>query len=211
MDLFAQFSDLTWWQWIICWLVRDYIELAATLTGIIYLVYSIKGDRRLWFYGLITSALYVYVFYISGIYADMGINAYYVIISIYGWIHWTFYQQKEKHQLPYSAADKKQWLFIFLAIAILFLAIGLILDKATDSNIPYWDAFTTSSGIVATWMLARKIIDHWLIWIVVDFISVGLYFYKGLYPTVFLFVLNTVLAVTGYIQWRRAWKLQQSQ
>jgi len=78
-----------------------------------------------------------------------------------------------------------------------------ILRRFTDSPIPFWDAFTTSLSIFATWMLARKKIEQWLIWIFVDLVSVGLYLYRGLYPTVFLFLVYAVMAVIGYYEWRK--------
>ena len=81
--------------------------------------------------------------------------------------------------------------------------IAYILVNFTDSDIPYWDAFTTAFSITATWMLARKIIEHWLIWIVVDLVSAGLYIYKGLYPTTVLFLVFTILAIMAYVEWKK--------
>ncbi|MBN1117510.1 MAG: nicotinamide mononucleotide transporter [Bacteroidales bacterium] len=210
MNFFSGNLSSDWFFSVIIWLVKNYIEIIATITGIIYLFYSIREDKRLWIYGLITSALYIYVFLEAGIYADMGINVYYVAVSIYGWIHWTRYSDTRKKEIPVSSASLKQWILILLVIGILFVFIGVFLDKITDSTIPFWDAFTTSASIVATWMLARKIMEHWLIWIVVDSISVFLYIYKGLYPTVFLFIVYTTLAVMGYIQWKKQWLKQKS-
>jgi nicotinamide mononucleotide transporter len=93
-----------------------------------------------------------------------------------------------------------------VASAVLFGIIAFILINFTDSEIPYWDAFTTAGSFVATWMLARKIIEHWLIWIIVDSVSLGLYIYKGLYATVILFAVYTLLAVMGYIEWKKELK-----
>ncbi len=90
----------------------------------------------------------------------------------------------------------------------LFVGIWYILTRFTDSTIPGWDAFTTALSITATWMLARKIIEHWYIWIIVNTVSIGLYIYKGLYPTVILFIVYALMAVVGYIEWRKEilWK-----
>ncbi len=82
------------------WIVTNHIEIIATLAGIIYILYSVEGNKLLWYYGFITSVLYVYVFYHSGLYADMGINMYYVIVSVYGWIHWTFRKRLNQQGLP---------------------------------------------------------------------------------------------------------------
>ncbi|MGD2033429.1 MAG: nicotinamide riboside transporter PnuC [Bacteroidales bacterium] len=194
---------------VIWWILVNYIEILATLTGLIYLVYSVKGKKLLWVFGLITSLLYVYVFFRSKIYADMGINVYYVIISIYGWIHWSR-PSDHSRELPVSKLNPAKGLVLVLISILLFAVIAFILMNFTDSDIALWDAFTTSLSIVATWMLARKILEHWIVWIIVDSVSAGLYVYKGLYPTVLLFVVYTTLAVFGYYEWRKLWKIQET-
>ncbi len=86
-----------------------------------------------------------------------------------------------------------------------FFGIGVILDKFTDSPIPYWDAFTTAVSFTATWMLARKILEHWILWILVDAVSMGLYLYRGLYPTLVLFTIYTTMAAIGYFEWKKTY------
>lgn len=193
---------------ILSWFFSSYIEILATITGLIYLVYSVKGRIELWFFGLITSLLYVFVFFSSGIYADMGINVYYVVISIYGWFHWKFPGKKIEKELPVSKITLKIGLILLAVSLLLFFVIAKILINFTDSKIAWHDAFTTAFSITATWMLARKILEHWLIWIMVDLLSAILYIYKGLYPTVLLFVIYTVLAFVGYRQWFKQWRNQ---
>jgi nicotinamide mononucleotide transporter len=193
---------------VLRWLFANYIEILATLTGIIYLVYSVESKIQLWFFGLITSSLYIYVFYSSGIYADMAINVYYVIISIYGWYHWKYPGKKTVKELPISKLTLKTALVLLLISLMLFVGIAIVLIEYTNSKVPWWDAFTTAFSITATWMLARKILEHWLIWILVDILSMILYIYKGLYPTVILFLLYTTLAIAGYRQWSNKLKTQ---
>jgi len=190
------------------WLFVNYIEILATITGLIYLVYSVKGSILLWPFGIITSALYVYVFFRSRIYADMGINIYYVIISIYGWVHWSMGGNNDNHEIPVLRLKLKLGLILALITLIIFIIIAFILNNYTDSDIAYWDAFVTAASITATWMLARKIMEHWLIWVIVDAISIALYVYKGLYPTVLLFTVYSSLAVIGYFEWKKQWKEQ---
>jgi nicotinamide mononucleotide transporter len=109
--------------------------------------------------------------------------------------------------LPISTINNiKTWIIIAIITVGTFFLIGFILANYTDSNVPWWDAFTTALSFVATWMLARKKIENWIFWIVVDATSVALYIYKQLYPTTILFVLLTFLAVVGYIQWRKELK-----
>ncbi|MFO7827039.1 MAG: nicotinamide riboside transporter PnuC [Bacteroidales bacterium] len=194
-------------QQILLWISNNYIELTGSIFGLLYIILSIKQNIWCWPVGLITSALYIYVFFVTKFYADMGLQVYYLIVSIYGWYFW-LYGGKNKKQDNLKISKTGFWLSIYLilATAILFAVIAFILVNYTDSEIPYWDAFTTAGSFVATWMLARKIIEHWLIWIVVDSVSLGLYIYKGLYATVFLFAVYTVLAVIGYIEWKKELK-----
>lgn len=208
MNLFSFFIGQNWTFDLLWWVTQHYIEIIATLTGFLYLLYSIEGKKQLWFYGLITSGLYVYVCLVAGIYADMGINIYYVIISIYGWVIWSSRSKKTKKELHISYTTQKEGVLILIATVLLFSFIAFVLKMYTDSTIPYWDAFTTSASITATWMLARKKIEHWLIWIVVDAISIGLYIYKGLYPTSILFLVYTILAFVGYIEWKKKCQVQ---
>lgn len=191
---------------ILSWFFANYIEILATIAGLIYLLYSVKENKLLWLFGLITSLLYIYVFFEAKIYADMGINVYYVIISIYGWIHWSKTSAAGTAKLAVQSVNLKLAIWLSLITVLLFTFIAFVLTKFTDSDIALWDAFTTAASITATWMLARKILEHWLIWIVVDTISVGLYIYKGLYPTVILFIVYSSLAVLGYIEWKKTWK-----
>jgi nicotinamide mononucleotide transporter len=195
---------------LLFWLFSNYIEILATLTGLIYLVYSVRGIIWLWFFGILTSILYVYVFFQAKIYADMSINVYYVLISMYGWYHWVFGKNRDQDELPVGRVERKQSIILLGITLALFLFIAFILKKFTDSDIAVFDALTTSASITATWMLARKMLEHWLIWICVDALSMGLYIFKGLYPTVILFGFYTALAVLGYFAWKKKWKEQEN-
>ena len=192
---------------ILFWIFNNYIELLGALFGLLYIILSIKQNIWCWPIGLITSALYIYVFFITKFYADMGLQVYYLVVSIYGWYFWMFGgKSKKKDDLKISNVGFRRFLYLAVATAVLFGIIAFILVNFTDSEIPYWDAFTTAGSFVATWMLARKIIEHWLIWIIVDSVSLGLYIYKGLYATVILFAVYTLLAVIGYIEWKKELK-----
>ncbi|MGM0648469.1 MAG: nicotinamide riboside transporter PnuC, partial [Bacteroidota bacterium] len=134
-----------------------------------------------------------------------SLQIYYVIMSIYGWIYWFTGRKKLKHRkkLPIKRTGNKLLLILAIISVLLFFAISYILVNFTDSDVAYGDAFTTALSFVATWMLARKLIEHWIIWIVVNTVSVGLYIYKGLFPTMVLFVVLTVLAFKGYSEWKQ--------
>ncbi len=134
----------------------------------------------------------------------MGLQVYYVFISIYGWYFWLKGKKpKESGQVPVRRTNQKLRWILYLSSVILYLIILYVLINFTDSDVPYMDSLTTALSIVATWMLAKKYIGHWLIWIFVDALSAGLYIYKGLWPTVILFVIYTVMAVLGYKEWKK--------
>lgn len=194
------------------WLSQHYIELVGAATGLLFLRFEIKQNPLLWPLGLLTSLFYIYIFFESKFYADMGLQVYYVFISIYGWYFWLRGggNADGKTGVPITRVNRFQML-TFGAITIpIFVLISQILIHFSDSPLPYWDALTTALSITATWMLARKILEHWMVWIVVNAISLGLYFYKGLYPTTVLFFFYTVLSFNGFVVWRRDFLKQQS-
>jgi len=192
---------------ILLWISNNYIEVLGSVFGLLYILLSIKQNIWCWPIGFITSALYIYVFFVTKFYADMGLQVYYLIVSLYGWYHWMFGSKSRKQDdLKISKTKIKLGIRLFVINAILFVFIAFILVNYTDSEVPYWDAFTTAASFVATWMLARKILEHWIIWIIVDSVSLGLYIYKGLYPTVILFTVYTGLAILGFIEWKKELK-----
>lgn len=189
------------------WISGNYIELLGFIFGLLYIILSIKQNIWCWPVGFITSALYIYVFFVSKFYADMGLQVYYLLVSIYGWYYWMFgARSKRQDDLKISKTKLKLGIYLTIVTILLFGVISFILVNYTDSELPYWDSFTTAASFVATWMLAKKIIEHWIIWVVVDFVSLGLYIYKGLYPTVILFAVYTILAILGYLQWKKELK-----
>lgn len=190
---------------VLDWVFQNWVEILGTFLGIVYVFLSIKQNILTWLLGLLTSVLYIYVFFMSKFYADMGLQAYYVWVSIYGWYTWSKGKQTSlgREALPVVNIERKQLYYLSVIAGGLWLSIFFILKKFTDSPVPVGDAFTTALSIVATWMLARKIIEHWIVWVVVDFISLLLYIYKGLYPTSLMFIIYTGAAVWGYFEWKK--------
>ena len=185
------------------WISTHIIEIIGTLSGFIYLYFEIKQSKWLWPVGLFSALMYIYVFFVAKFYADMGLQFYYVLISIYGWIYWSRSNKQDKVELPVVSLQMSLFFKLLLASLFIYIGISFILVNYTDSPLPYWDSFTTALSIVATWMLARKILEQWLVWVLVDAVSMGLYVYKQLYPTAILFAVFTVLALYGYFQWKK--------
>ena len=187
------------------WASENSVEIGGTLFGLIYVWFSIKQNLLTWPAGIISSLLYCWVFFNARFYAQTGLQVYYVFISVYGWWSWHHSSNvgSTSKYLTISYTNWALWIkLILLNFAIAFL-IYYITSSYTNDSIPLTDAFIASLSVIATWMLARKKIEQWLIWIFVDLISAGLYLYRGLYPTVLLFIVYTIMAGIGYFEWRK--------
>lgn len=190
----------------ISWFSGNYVEVLGVITSLVYLYFSVRQIIWLWPFGIISSALFILIFFNSKFYADMGLQVYYLGVSIYGWIYWSrgVVDRSEKSTLPVIRISRQlAWVLLVTGIVIM-LGIVYVLKNFTDSDVPWGDGFTTAGSIVATWMLARKILEHWLVWVVVDSVAAGLYFYKGLYPSFLLYLIFTIIAVVGYFHWKRS-------
>lgn len=201
------------------------LEYFGVATGLLYLLLEIRQHRAMWVVGFLTSLVYVFVFFQAKIYADMGLNCYYVGISLYGFWQWSRTRQRPAPRRPeadnpepekqtagrgdgnglilYRRLGLRLGFGLAVVLGLLYGLIYYFLSTFTDSPIPAGDAFTTAVGIVATWMLARRIIEHWICWVIVNTVSVYLYYLRGLYPTMFLYVCYAVLAVIGFYTWKK--------
>ena len=186
------------------YLKEHWVEIVGAILSLIYLYLSIKEKVSLWFFGIISSIFYIVIFFQTKFYADMSLQFYYVIISIYGWIIWKSGEKGNKKELPATRMSKRLFLNLIIATALIYIVYYLVLSRFTDSTIPNADSLVGALSIIGTWMLARKLIENWFVWIVADGLCVGLYIYKGLYPTVILFVIYTLMSVVGYFQWKKS-------
>ncbi|MDP4224612.1 MAG: nicotinamide riboside transporter PnuC, partial [Bacteroidota bacterium] len=165
--------------------------------------------------GIVTSAVYIVVFFTSKFYADMSLQGYYLVISVLGWYWWVRGTGRRAENGERGAGDGdvklkvtrlqlKTGVILAVVFIIIFFIIWLVLSKMTDSPVPAGDAFITSLSIIATWMLARKIYEHWFLWIVVDSVSSALFIIKDLYPTVVLYLIYLVMSFAGLREWRKS-------
>ena len=178
------------------------LEVLGFVTGLCYLWYEYHASARLWIFSIIMPMIGMVLYFNKGIYADFAINIYYFLIAIYGYVAWTFnFAKKQKEERPIARINPRAAVACAVVAAILWLGISYVLRNFTDSTVPYVDAFTTSLSIVAMWMLARKYAEQWLVWIVVDAVSAGLYLYKGIPFYCVLYAIYTVVAYFGYRRW----------
>ncbi|UBM63109.1 nicotinamide riboside transporter PnuC [Candidatus Sulfidibacterium hydrothermale] len=187
----------------------SWLEIVAAALGILSVWYARKANILVYPTGIVSVLIYVYICYNAQLYADMGINAYYFVFSVYGWIMWSK-KDENKEELPVTYSDKKTWMIsigVFL-LSLVVIQILLRIFKAGDtvywsSFVPYTDTFTTAVAIVGMWLMAVKKVENWLFWIAADVVSVPLYLYKGLVFTSLQYFVFLVLAVLGYFEWRR--------
>jgi nicotinamide mononucleotide transporter len=202
------------------WISDNYIEVFGAITGIVYVFLEIRQTIWLWPLGIITSGIYVWIFFTSKLYADMSLQSYYVVISILGWYWWVRSKREgevgregegemgrkgggKNVVLQVSRLKLKTGVVLSLVSIVLYFIMWFVLSRFTDSPVPGWDSFLTSLSIVATWMLARKIYEHWFLWIVVNTVSVILYLTRGLYPTVVLYIVYGVMSFIGLKAWKK--------
>lgn len=176
-----------------------WLEWFAVATALIYVYLATKGSYYCFIFGLISSAIFVWICYKSKLYFDMSINIYYVVISVVGWVKWK--SAEVNFTVKRMAAGKL--MVLTLLSAILTLLFGYIFTKYSDASLPYIDAFTTVFAVLATWMLVQKFLENWLLWIIVDAVSIGMYYYKEHLPISLLFLIYTLISVYGYFNWRK--------
>jgi nicotinamide mononucleotide transporter len=228
------------------WVTNNFIEIFGAVTGVLYVFLEIRQTIWLWPVGIITSAVYIWVFFTGKIYADMSLQVYYLVISILGWYWWArgsgvanrslgdggtqgsgfgahSNQSKEgevesghveewengrmgemkQEVLEVTRLNLKTGIILSIVFVILYTAMWFILTRLTDSPVPVRDSFITSLSIIATWMLARKIYEHWFLWIVVNTTAAMLFLARGLYPTVILYIVYGVMSFAGLKAWRK--------
>ena len=254
------------------WIANNYIELFGAITGIIYVILEIRQIIWLWPLGILTSGIYIWVFFSTKFYADMSLQVYYLVISVLGWYWWLKgselrAQGTRQNNSPFEGGralknhavrdfsegaslqgsqsgggggdvlikteDRRpeteaNWsrgdvrlkvtrlkfrtgIILGIAFFILFLILWYVLSHFTDSPVPKWDSFLTSLSIIATWMLARKILEHWYLWIVVNSVSSFVFYIKGLYPTVGLYIIYLAMSFVGLREWLRTIREGSSQ
>jgi len=213
------------------WISNNFIEIFGAVTGIIFVFLEIRQNIWLWPVGLVTSAVYIWVFFTSKFYADMSLQGYYLVISCLGWYWWTRgkkrrlrskatkfreaeggdveklrIEETETKELQVTRLKLSTGIMLALVFFLLYIIMWFVLTRLTDSPVPVRDSFITSLSIIATWMLARKIYEHWFLWIVVNFVSAVFFLTRGLYPTVILYTVYGIMSFVGLVAWKKTIK-----
>jgi nicotinamide mononucleotide transporter len=184
-------------------------EWGILVTALLYIFLVALENSWGWLFGIISSLLSIYLCYSGKLFLESGLNVFYVIIGIYGWYQW-LYGSKERTELPITYLSTRNNLLLILLGAIAWIPFGYIAEKYSTQVLPYMDAFITAFSLVATWMTAKKIIENWLYWIIIDGLSIFLFAYRGFYLLSLLYIIYTILAAAGYISWRKKMTLSAS-
>ena len=185
------------------------IELTATLFGLACVVLTIRQHIACWPTGLVMVVLYIHIFHEARLYSDMGLQVIYVFLQLYGWYHWV-YGGRTRNALPVSRMSQRSIALWLAAAAAGTMSLGFVMDRYTDASLAYWDATTTVLSLIAQYLMARKLVESWLFWIVVDILAIGIYLVKDLHLTAGLYAVFLVLATIGFFAWLQSLRVQVS-
>lgn len=186
-----------------------WLEAVAVFFGLLSVWYAKKENILVFPTGIVSVLIYVHICFGAKLYADMGINAYYFVMSVFGWYKWGKTDTNQT-QLPVSSNNPSENLVSLLILVVSYVVLNFVLIEYTDSDVPRWDAITTAFAFTAMWLMAKKKIENWLAWIITDLISIPLYFYKGYILTSFQFLVFLILAIAGYISWRKTLRASEN-
>ncbi|MEO8887156.1 MAG: nicotinamide riboside transporter PnuC [Mucilaginibacter sp.] len=192
----------TWWQ------SQSWLEIAGVVSGLLCVYLAAKNIIWNWPFAIINVCIYIFIFYNSHLFADVGLQFYFLVVNIYGWYFWS---QKPASQpkTPVVLITKQQVVLSAVAVIIFTIILGSVL-KYTTASYPYIDSFCTACSLVAQFFMARKIVENWLIWVFVDIIYVGVYIFKGLHLTAIMYAIYVAIALIGYLDWKKDYQKQNS-
>lgn len=181
------------------------MEVLAVALALAYLVLAIRENRWCWPAGIASAALYLVVFYRAGLYMQAALQVFYAAMGVYGW--WAWRPAAAGAGVVIHRWPLARHVAAIAGVAVLGLATGYGLERAgTDAAAPYTDSLLTYGAILTTWMVARKLLENWLYWFVIDAVTLALMLQQGLLPTAALFAVYLVLVVVGWREWLRAWQ-----
>ena len=178
------------------------LEAIAVVFGLASVWFARLNNILVYPTGIVSVVIDVYICAGAKLYADMGINAYYFVMSVYGWWFWSR-KTDDTELVPITKNDRSENISSMVIGVVSFFSLWWVLSTFTDSDVPVWDSLTTAFFFVGMWLMAKKKLENWTAWIIADFISIPLYFYKGLILTSFQYLVFLILAILGYIAWNK--------
>lgn len=182
-----------------------WFEILAAILAIVYLLLALKQDIRCWIAWIISSLMYLFVMLYAGLLMESALQIFYVGMGIYGWMQWD--KRSAQDKLSIRRWNKKQHFYAIGSLLCIVVISGYLISLNSNAVAPYIDSFTTWGAILATFMVAKKVLENWIYWFVIDLVSVFLFLSRELYPTAVLFVIYLVIIVFGYRTWLKAMRL----
>jgi len=176
-------------------------ELVGVVFGFTYLVLAIRQNIWCWLAAALSELIFVGVMFDAQLYMESGLRIFYLIMAAYGWYNWHF---GDEGRLPVTRWRFRQHAIAIASIGVLLLISGSLLSRYTDAVFPYWDSLTTWSAMFATWLVARKVLENWYYWLVIDAVSVWLYVERSLMFIAALYLVYLIMIVFGYFAWKRS-------
>ncbi len=184
-------------------------EMIAVIMALAYLLLAMKERIECWYAAFVSTTIYTFLFWDVNLLMESALQIYYLAMAVYGWWQWRDKHQKEQ-ALTIHTWTLRQHISVLFVLLILVFVSGYLLSENTTAALPYLDSFTTWGAVITTYMVARKVLENWLYWIVVDGVSIYLYIDRELYLTAGLFVLYVILVVIGFMQWLPRYRQQYS-
>jgi nicotinamide mononucleotide transporter len=181
------------------------LEATAVVLAILYLLLAIRQNIWCWLCAGISTAIYVYLFVNARLYMESALNVFYFGMAIYGWSVW-YFGRSDGHELPVSVWRLIRHAYAIAAIFAASLISGYLLNRYTDAAFPYLDSLTTWAAIWATFLVARKVLENWWYWLVIDIVSMFIYWSRDLQLTSMLFAVYVVMIPFGLVSWTRSWR-----
>ena len=194
-------------QFIAGFLGASVIEMVASISGFICVLLLIRRSIWNFAFGFVQVTLFVWVFYQAKLYSDTALHVVFMGLQIYGWWNWKHHQDLQATPIIEKGSAKLMSLWLAIS-AIGTVSLGYFMDNNTDASFAYADAFTSVTSLLAMWLMTRRQIFNWVLWIVIDIVAIGVYFQKALYPTTILYCVFLVLAVIGLHSWNKSFREQ---
>lgn len=177
-----------------------FIEALAVLFAVTYLLLAVKQDVKCWFAAIISSTLYFFIMYKAGLYMEAWLQIFYIIMAFYGIQQWTVTNNNQSKFIVRSWRWNTHF-WVIAIIIILAIITGLLLEKFTNAALPFLDGLTTWGAIITTYMVAKRLLENWIYWFVIDMISIYLFLSRGLFLTAILFCIYLIIIFFGYRSW----------
>ena len=183
-------------------IVQNWLESTAVIFAILYLILAVKQNILCWIAGIISSVLYFFIMQKAGLYMEAYLQVFYVVMGIYGWSQWSASNASNPSFIVYTWSKYQHMIAISIILALSLLS-GFLLERYTDAALPFLDALVSWGAVVATYMVAKKLLENWIYWFVIDATSIFLFIERGLWLSAVLFATYLVIIFFGYQSWNK--------